>query len=218
MVKLKSLFGILISLFLITPAFAIPGIPHQFYGDVMINGAPAPDGSTVTAKIDGVEVASTTTSEGRYGYEPIFYVEDPDGSPANTRAGKTINFFINGIDTGATAIFANGETTELDLSITTGGGSPGGGGGGGGSSGGGGSKTTETTTTTQPEEVVPGPGSPPEEPKTNIIPDTGTTATTLPSLSLVGFFSLDSPLLIVGLLLIAVGVLILLYFWKIKKK
>ena len=42
-------------------ALAIPGIPHQFYGTVTVNGANAPDGTLVVAKIDGVEVSSGTT-------------------------------------------------------------------------------------------------------------------------------------------------------------
>jgi hypothetical protein len=93
---------------------AIPGIPHQFYGSVTYNGQSAPDGLSVVAKINGVEVASTTTSGGRYGYSPIFYVEDP----MSDRSGKTINFFVNGVDTGQTAVFQNGGITRLDLTTT----------------------------------------------------------------------------------------------------
>jgi len=103
--------------------------PHAFYGSVTWNGSPAPDGTKVSAKIDGVEVASTTTKNGKYGYDPIFYVEDPHGD----RSGSIISFFVNDIDTGKTAIFVNGDVTHLDLSAsggTTGGGTGGGGGGG----------------------------------------------------------------------------------------
>jgi hypothetical protein len=92
---------------------APPGIPHRFYGSVTINGNPAPDGTTVVAKINGVEVASTTTKDGKYGYNPIFYVDDPD----NDRSGKEIRFFVNGVDTGKTEYFCNGCSTRLDLTI-----------------------------------------------------------------------------------------------------
>jgi len=112
---------------------ALPGIPNQFYGSVTLNGSPAPDGTNVIAKINGVQVASTTTYGGKYGYNPIFYVDDPNG----IRTGSVINFFVNGIDTGKTAIFANSAVTKLDLSASGGtstppsGGSPGGGSSGG---------------------------------------------------------------------------------------
>jgi hypothetical protein len=100
---------------------------------VTLNGSPAPDGTNVIAKINGVQVASTTTYGGKYGYNPIFYVDDPNG----IRTGSVINFFVNGIDTGKTAIFANSAVTKLDLSASGGtstppsGGSPGGGSSGG---------------------------------------------------------------------------------------
>jgi len=135
---------------------AIPGIPHQFYGSVTYNGQSAPDGLSVVAKINGVEVASTTTSDGKYGYSPVFYVDDPN----NIRAGDNVSFFVNGIDTGQIKKFVNGGITQLDLTVT--GPSVGtttptqtsGDGGGGGGGGGGGVVTTttvaeETTTTVE---------------------------------------------------------------------
>ncbi|MFH1607857.1 MAG: hypothetical protein ABIA78_01865 [archaeon] len=119
-----------------------PGVPHQFYGDVSYNGAPAPNGVSVVAKIDGVVIVATTTSlEGKYGYNPLFLITDPEG----TYEGKTIEFYVKDINTGSTAIFENGGSTQLNLAVTvtspttppsSGGDSSGGGGGGGGSSGG----------------------------------------------------------------------------------
>jgi hypothetical protein len=110
---------------------AAPSIPHVFYGKALINGASAPDGTLVTAKIRGVEVAATTTASGEYG-KPVgsFYVEDPDSN----RAGKTVEFFVNGIK-GGEAFFANAEFTLLDLSVTQAAPAAGGGGGGGGGGG-----------------------------------------------------------------------------------
>lgn len=133
-------------------ALAIPGGPNVFYGSVTWNGQSAPDGTTITAKINGVQVASTTTSGGKYGY-PIatFYVDDPN----NDRTGQTINFFVNGVDTGVSAGFCNfcfnlcgtnPNCTTLDLSATgtaVGQATVSGGGGGGSST-----QTTTTTTTT----------------------------------------------------------------------
>ena len=135
------------------------GIPNQFWGTVTDNnGNQAPDGVLITAKIDGKDVAATTTKSGNYGYEPIFYIQDPN----KNRDGKKIEFFINSVKV-AEATFKNGATEELNLITSenfgvslpsnTGGntGSSGGGsgGGGGGSSGGGGviikKPTPETT-------------------------------------------------------------------------
>jgi len=129
---------------------AAPGIPNAFYGIVTWNGQPAPDGTSVVAKINGVQVASTTTSGGKYGY-PIgsFYIEDPNGD----RPGKIINFFVNNIDTGQTAIFNTGGVTQLNL-VASGGTTPSGPSGGGG---GGGlppvtTQTNQTTTQTTQQQ------------------------------------------------------------------
>ena len=129
---------IIFVLFLATSVLAVPGVPNQFYGSVTINGQPAPDGTTVTAEINGAEVKSTTTSNGEYN----LIVDDPQGD----RIGDTVYFFVDGIDTGKTASFCNGCSDRVDLSITkeTSGGSPGGGGG----SSGGSTASEETTTTT----------------------------------------------------------------------
>lgn len=161
-------FKIIITLIVLTLsssiALAIPMQPHVFYGYVTLNGQAAPDGTTVVAKISGVQVASTTTIGGKYGY-PIgsFYVSDPN----NDRSGETISFFVNNVDTGNTSSFCNAcfnlcgmypaNCTSLDLSATVSTSNPspspstGGGGGGGaligGTSGG-------TTNGTQNQTVV----------------------------------------------------------------
>lgn len=95
-------------------ALAVPGIPHQFYGTVTVNGNPA-HGASIAAKINGVEVASTLSSNGTYGYYPnVFFVQDPN----NTNSGKKIEFFLNSNKI-AEATFANGGTSQLDLSYGT---------------------------------------------------------------------------------------------------
>lgn len=122
---------------------AAPGIPHQFYGTVSYSNGSAVLSGTVKAKIDGVVVATGSITNGQYGYNPnLFFVTDPDSN----RVGKIIMFFVNDVDTGATAVFANGGYTNLNLSIsgssstsngstsTSGGSTTSGGGGGGGGS------------------------------------------------------------------------------------
>lgn len=119
------------------PAATSPS--HQFYGDVFINGAPAPEGTVVKAQINGVDVESTTVNSiGQY----VLYIDDPN----NVYTGRTIVFFVNNVQA-TTATFCNGclnscglnydNCPEFDLSITTSGGGTTGGGAGGGGGGGG---------------------------------------------------------------------------------
>lgn len=150
--KTSILTTILGTILFLNVVLAIPAQPHQFSGSVTYNGQPAPDGLSVVAKINGVEVASTTTSGGNYGIDSMFYVADSN----NDRSGETINFFVNGVDTDQTAVFKNGGDTTLDLTVTgpsvvtttptqTSGDSGGSGGGGGGG---------RVTTTTITEEAT----------------------------------------------------------------
>ena len=129
---------------------AAPGIPHQFYGTVSYSNGSAVLSGTVKAKIDGVVVATGSITNGQYGYNPnLFFVTDPDGD----RTGTTISFFVNDVETGATAVFANGGYNNLNLSIsgsssTSNGSASTSGGGSTTSSGGGGAGGAVTTTTT----------------------------------------------------------------------
>lgn len=115
MTKAGIIFGAILAMLLIgSVAFAAPSIPNRFHGNVNFLNGPAPDGLSIDAKIGGAAVASTTTYKGTYGYAPnVFDITDPD----NNRAGKTISFSVNGLDTGKTAIFTNGESSTLDFTI-----------------------------------------------------------------------------------------------------
>jgi hypothetical protein len=109
-------------------AFAVPGFPVQIWGAATINGLPAPDGTQVSAKINGVDVAITTTSGGIYD----LIVSDTD----NTRSGSIVTIFVNNINSGKTVTFAGGSQPEINLGVTVSSPAPestsGGGGGGGG--------------------------------------------------------------------------------------
>ncbi len=117
-------------MFMAAAVYAVPGVAHNFFGSVTINGAAAPDGTVVVAQIDGADVATIATVNGKYGYEGnVFNIPDPN----NDRAGKTIWFVVNGVGTGKSAIFVNGGSTGVDLGITVAAPpAPSGGGGGGG--------------------------------------------------------------------------------------
>jgi hypothetical protein len=117
---------------LITLAYAsreppIPPLPHAFYGSVEINGNPAPIGTVVMARGEGVAPGVgvpgqagnpfVTTVVGWYGdpdpFEPKLIVQEWIAE------GATLTFYVNGSPTGQTASWHSGEVTELDLSLTT---------------------------------------------------------------------------------------------------
>ena len=105
------------------PVYAdgVPSLPHAFYGNVTINGAPALAGTTVEARGEGVRTGLAgnpvvTTEVGKYGSAT---------SPAldlivqgDIVDGAIITFHVNGVSTGQTAAWHSGETTELDLAVT----------------------------------------------------------------------------------------------------
>ena len=92
-----------------------PGLPHQFYGTVTIDRAAAPDGTRVTAEVNGVEAKASSTREGKYGYDTgdLFRVDGAVGA-----AGDEVVFKVNGVAAEEAGVFKNGGSTELNLSAT----------------------------------------------------------------------------------------------------
>lgn len=110
LLKTVSLCGLLLAMPSI--ALAAPGIPHQFYGTALYTNGSNVTSGTVIVKIGATQVASAPISNGKYGYNPnLLLVTDSDSS----KAGSILKFFIGSADTGKTAVFANGEYTELNL-------------------------------------------------------------------------------------------------------
>ena len=104
-----------------TPAYAQPPLPHAFYGTVEINGNPAPVGTKVEARGEGVITGiagnpTVTTVSGIYGtsnpFEPRLIVQ------GNIEDETTITFYVNDVSTGQTYPFDSGETTPIGLSVT----------------------------------------------------------------------------------------------------
>ena len=143
--KLTAVFGILLLPVLV---FAQgQSLPHQFFGSVNYTNGAASNGLAVEARINGSVVGNSVTAGGNYGYNPnLLFALDNDG----VYAGKTIEFYVGGIKANTspeTVVFANGNSSQVNLTIpaslpTTGGGvdstsggstTSGGGGGGGGS-------------------------------------------------------------------------------------
>ena len=120
-----------------TPVYGqvLPPLPHAFYGAVKINDSPAPVGTQVEARGEGVRAGIegnpiVTSAVGSYGSP------DPMGTKLVVQGdisdGATITFYVNGVSTGQTAVWHSGEVTELNLSVSIAIPPPGGGGGGGG--------------------------------------------------------------------------------------
>ena len=86
-------------------------IPHAFLGSATVNGFPAADGTVVAALVDGRQVAAKTVSGGSY---PVLLVE-PDN---DSFAAKTVTFTIGGIPANETALWVQGQVTELNLSAS----------------------------------------------------------------------------------------------------
>ena len=116
--KILIAVAVVAILFLMPPgASAQRVIPHAFLGLATINGSPAADGTVVAALVDGRQVAAKSVSGGSY---PVLLVE-----PANDSfAGKIVTFTIGGIPANETALWTQGEVTELNLSATPSPGTP----------------------------------------------------------------------------------------------
>jgi len=90
-----------------------PVIPGTYNGTVSINGAPAPDGTVVTATIDGVEWATDTTSGGRY----VFDVPASLPTTAPCFSGGDVAFTCDSATAAETATWNSGLH---DLNLTCG--------------------------------------------------------------------------------------------------
>jgi hypothetical protein len=110
------------------PVAAQPPMPpavHIFWGTVTIDGSPAPDGTTVSVHI-GDLFWSTTTKDGKYGYEPpkgegFLSISADDPATAEKDGGEDgdeITFRVNSV-IAATYAFEAYAVTELNLSINT---------------------------------------------------------------------------------------------------
>ncbi|MBA7487113.1 hypothetical protein ES707_22675 [subsurface metagenome] len=123
MKKVAIFIVVALLLFCAAPVYANggpPGFPDIFYGDVTINGDPAPDGTQIKAMVAEGEVLTTSqnpvaTENGNYGIDGLpLLVQGYDLSGA-------ITFYVNGVEVeGATATFeAGGGPTRQDLDLVS---------------------------------------------------------------------------------------------------
>jgi hypothetical protein len=107
----------------VSPVYAdeAPSLPHAFYGTVEINGSPAPAGTEVGVRGEGVATGVdqnpiVTTAQGEYGGSGSFDLKLLVWG--NIADGATVTFYVNGFSTGQTAQWHSGEVTEIDLAAT----------------------------------------------------------------------------------------------------
>jgi len=93
--------------------------PHEFYGNITINGLAAPVGTVIVARIGDVERGRFTTTEiGGYGGSGTFD-QRLIVSGEESEVGQMITFWMNGEQANQTVEYEPGQSTNLDLSSNT---------------------------------------------------------------------------------------------------
>ena len=124
MVKLSTaVSAVLVVLFSFygTPVNAqTPPLPHAFYGTVEINGSPAPVGTQIEARGEGVDTGYDrnpiiTTESGKYGGSDLYEVLIVQGFISDR---TLLYFYVNGVAANQTAEWHSGDVTELNLTVT----------------------------------------------------------------------------------------------------
>lgn len=118
-----------------SPVYAVPALPHAFYGSVSVNNAAAADGTQVSATVSDGTISPTQnpvfTVGGSYGVDQPKLLVQGEIPP-----GAVITFHVtnaNGTAVGGTYVFeAGGGPTRVDLSVSISAPSTPTGGGGGG--------------------------------------------------------------------------------------
>jgi len=116
-------------------AFALPPLPHNFWGTVKDAGGTAIPGATITVRLNGLATdaaitdnltsitGTTATADGAGNYDLILIMDDPD-TPAveGAKAGDVVHIYINGAEcaetkAGTTLVVAGGGATAFNISL-----------------------------------------------------------------------------------------------------
>jgi len=99
-------------------AAAPPSPPAAYYGNVTLNGEPAPAGTTVTALVDGERRGSLRIeTAGTYGGPGAFDRKLRVNGSAGDE-GATVTFRVTGVDAEQTVTWRPGDTRRVDLVAT----------------------------------------------------------------------------------------------------
>ena len=97
-------------------ALAAPPIPYSPWGIVTINGVAAPDGIEVTAWIEGVQYAATTTQQSYYALDVPG--DDPDTAEKDGGLpGETVTFQVGEHMVDQSGTWQSGNSVQLDLGV-----------------------------------------------------------------------------------------------------
>lgn len=112
----------LVSLFVVSPALAVPVLPSSFYGTVKLNNANVPDGTVVRALIGGKVYAQGYTQT--YQGTSVYSLDVPGDSTDTTvvdggRDGDTVQFQIGGIAAAQTGTWHSGTNVEINLTAAS---------------------------------------------------------------------------------------------------
>jgi hypothetical protein len=90
--------------------------PCRFHGEVELDGAPVPDGTVITATIEGNSYTTTTPAEAYGASSYAILISQPVGQ---SYTGKTVTFKIGDHDAAQGAAWEVGGNINLDLSAST---------------------------------------------------------------------------------------------------
>ncbi len=104
----------------ISPVSASPQLPCEFYGQVSMNGEPAPAGTTITAYVNSQEQGKIVVKEpGKFGspgtFEERLIVQADEDDFAS--GAPVITFRIGEKVADQTAVYEPGQSTQLSISI-----------------------------------------------------------------------------------------------------
>lgn len=121
MSNLKILVSIVVAVFFLLPAVTFAQgaqPPCRFYGTVQVDGYDVPDGTVITAIIEGVPYSTTTPEEEAYGPSTYALKIEPSAG-AFYNYGTQIYFKIDDHVAKETATWESGSNIELNLTAST---------------------------------------------------------------------------------------------------
>ncbi|MEJ5223876.1 MAG: Ig-like domain-containing protein, partial [Anaerolineales bacterium] len=103
-------------------ARAVPPLPSSFYGPVRLDGALVPADTLISARIGGVEYATTLTTI--YLGDSVYAIDIPGDDPDTPGkdggvTGDVIRFYMNGIEANETALWTSGTNVLRPLTFET---------------------------------------------------------------------------------------------------
>ena len=102
-------------------ARAVPPLPSSYWGTAKNDGDNVPVGALITAWINGVQYAQTSTMI--YQGTTVYALDVPGDDPATTEieggvSGDPVEFRINGLPATQTGTWQSGSNIEINLTVS----------------------------------------------------------------------------------------------------